>query len=63
MVASCPPLPPGTTAASRARDLERELRLMGPVNPLALQELEALKERHTFLTEQLDDIKASAGSC
>ena len=32
---------------------------MGPVNPLALQELEALQERHAFLTEQLDDIKGS----
>jgi chromosome segregation protein len=59
MVASCPPLPPGTSAAARVRDLERELRLMGPVNPLALQELEALQERHVFLTEQLDDIKGS----
>ncbi len=59
MVASCPTLPPGTSAASRARDLERELRLMGPVNPLALQELEALQERHAFLTTQLDDIKSS----
>ncbi len=59
MVASCPPLPPGTTAASQVRDLERELRLMGPVNPLALQELEVLRERHAFLTEQLDDVKGS----
>ena len=59
MVAPCPPLPPGTSAASRARDLERELRLMGPVNPLALQELEVLQERHGFLTTQLDDIKGS----
>jgi len=59
MVASCPPLAPGTSAAARVRDLERELRLMGPVNPLALQELEALQERHAFLTEQLDDIKGS----
>jgi chromosome segregation protein len=32
---------------------------MGPVNPLALQELEALQERHAFLTTQLDDIKGS----
>ena len=32
---------------------------MGPVNPLALQELEVLQERHGFLTTQLDDIKGS----
>ncbi len=59
MVAACPPLAAGTTPAGRVRDLERELRLMGPVNPLALQELEVLQERHAFLTEQLDDIKGS----
>jgi chromosome segregation protein len=32
---------------------------MGPVNPLALSEYEALQERHTFLEEQLDDVKSS----
>ena len=32
---------------------------MGPINPLALEEFEALSERHAFLTEQLDDVKAS----
>ena len=43
----------------RVRELERELRVMGPINPLALEEFEALSERHSFLTEQLDDVKAS----
>ncbi len=32
---------------------------MGPINPLALEEHDALRERHRFLTEQLDDVKAS----
>jgi chromosome segregation protein len=32
---------------------------MGPINPLALEEYEALQERHTFLQEQLDDVKAT----
>jgi chromosome segregation protein len=54
-----PELPEGTTAAARARELERELRLLGPVNPLALSEYEALQERHTFLEQQLDDVKTS----
>jgi chromosome segregation protein len=31
---------------------------MGPVNPLAIQEYEALRERHEFLTRQLEDVKA-----
>ncbi len=55
----CPPLPPGTSAPSRARELERELRLMGPVNPLALEEYAALQERHEFLEGQLHDVSAA----
>lgn len=54
-----PELPDGATPAARARDLERDLRLMGPVNPLALEEYEALQERHEFLEAQLDDVKSS----
>jgi len=54
-----PDLSDGLTPAARVRDLERELRVMGPINPLALEEFEALSERHTFLSEQLDDVKAS----
>ncbi|MFV0260707.1 MAG: chromosome segregation protein SMC [Acidimicrobiales bacterium] len=52
-----PDLPDGVTPAARVRDLERELKLMGPINPLALDEFEALKERHEFLDNQLDDVK------
>ena len=59
MAAECPPLAEGVTAAARVRELERELRLMGPINPLALQEYEALRERHEFLEAQLDDVKSS----
>ncbi|MDQ6911142.1 MAG: AAA family ATPase, partial [Actinomycetota bacterium] len=35
------------------------LRLMGPVNPLAMEELAALQERDTFLAAQLDDVRSS----
>ncbi len=57
---SAPPdVPDGTTLAGRARDLDRDLRLMGPINPLALEEYEALQERHDFLVQQLDDVKNS----
>jgi chromosome segregation protein len=48
----------GMTPSVRVAELERELRVMGPVNPLALEEFEALQERHEFLQAQLDDIKA-----
>jgi chromosome segregation protein len=37
--------------------LERELRLMGPINPLALEEHTALQERHEFLEAQLEDVR------
>ncbi|MEI2639896.1 MAG: chromosome segregation protein SMC [Microthrixaceae bacterium] len=57
--AVCPALPDGVSPAARVRELERELRLMGPINPLALQEFTELQERHTFLEGQLDDIRST----
>ncbi len=54
-----PDLPTGTTVERRVADLERDLRLMGPVNPLALQELEELEERGQFLEKELDDVKSA----
>ncbi|MEK7410070.1 MAG: AAA family ATPase, partial [Actinomycetota bacterium] len=54
-----PHLPDGVTPISRVRELERELRMMGPINPLALEEFEELQTRHTFLEEQLEDVKNS----
>ncbi len=59
MASEAPQMNEGVTPTARARELERELRLMGPINPLALQEYEALQERHEFLQEQLDDVKSS----
>jgi chromosome segregation protein len=56
--AECPPQPEGSAPASRVRELERELRLMGPINPLALDEFNALQERSQFLEGQLEDVKA-----
>jgi chromosome segregation protein len=57
IAAEAPEIAEGATLSARARELERELRLMGPVNPLALAEYEALVERHEFLQQQLDDVK------
>jgi chromosome segregation protein len=59
MAAEAPEVDETISPAARVRDLERELRLMGPINPLALQEYDALNERHEFLVEQLEDVKAS----
>ena len=55
--AECPLLPDGISPSARVRELERELRLMGPINPLALQEFDELSERHRFLESQLEDIR------
>jgi chromosome segregation protein len=54
-----PELPEGVTANGRVRELERELRLMGPINPLALEEFEELRTRNEFLETQLDDVKST----
>lgn len=43
----------------RLRKAERDLSLLGKVNPLALEEFAALEERHQFLSTQLEDLKAS----
>ncbi len=59
MKAVCPELPEGVKPAARIRELERELKVMGPINPLALQEFEELTERHEFLQGQLDDIRST----
>jgi len=57
--APMPEVPEGTTHADRARALERDIRLMGPINPLALQEFTELQQRHEFLEEQLNDVRTS----
>ena len=43
----------------RLERARRELRALGKVNPLALEEFAALEERHTFLTTQLEDLRQS----
>ena len=55
--AEMPSLPEGVGPSARVRDLERELRLLGPINPLALEEFNELQERHAFLETQLEDVR------
>ncbi|MFP4150015.1 MAG: AAA family ATPase, partial [Nitriliruptoraceae bacterium] len=44
---------------AREDELVRKLGLLGRVNPLALEEFQALEERHAFLSDQLDDLRRS----
>ncbi|WP_191281626.1 chromosome segregation protein SMC [Pseudolysinimonas yzui] len=44
---------------ARLATADRKLGQLGRVNPLALEEFEALEQRHRFLTEQLADLSAT----
>ena len=53
-----PPMPYNREQqAARLRAAEKNLAILGRVNPLALEEFDALTARHQFLAEQLDDLK------
>jgi chromosome segregation protein len=54
-----PAMPDGVTPGHRRDQLERELRDIGPVNPLALEEHTALVERRLFVESQLDDVRSA----
>ncbi len=54
-----PPLDDGVDSARRIEQLQSELEIMGPINPLATEECRELQERHEFLQDQLADIAAT----
>ncbi|MFP5022943.1 chromosome segregation protein SMC [Pseudonocardia phyllosphaerae] len=56
---SAPPAVPYDRASQERRQkrAEKDLSLLGKVNPLALEEFAALEERYTFLSTQLEDLK------
>jgi chromosome segregation protein len=57
--APSPELPEGVTAAQHAAQLADKLAALGPVNPLALEELSVLEERHRELDTQVDDVRSA----
>ena len=44
---------------TRLQRAQKQLKALGKVNPLALEEFAALEERHRFLVTQLEDVKNS----
>jgi chromosome segregation protein len=59
-VVAPPPLPyDRATQERRAQRAQKDLTLLGKVNPLALEEFAALEERYKFLSTQLEDLKAT----
>jgi len=57
-VVAPPPMPfDRGTQQRRAARAEKDLGLLGRVNPLALEEFAALEERYRFLSTQLEDLK------
>jgi len=57
--AECPVLPEGIVASIHANNLAAKLQSLGPINPLALEELSALEERHRDLDEQVSDVRSA----
>ena len=54
-----PEVPEKTTLTQHAEELERKLAALGPVNPLALEELSVLEERHKELEANVDDVRGA----
>ncbi len=59
LAAPVPELAEGSDPATRIAELEAELATLGPVNPLALEELSELGERHQFLEAQVEDVRSA----
>jgi chromosome segregation protein len=55
--APLPELPENISAEERALSLEAQLDALGPINPLALEELSVLEERSGDLETQVSDVR------
>ena len=59
MAASRPELPEETDLEELLESRNAQLSRLGPINPLAAAEFSELDERHTFLSDQINDIETS----
>lgn len=57
--AEAPELPEGVTIEQRLAELEARITSLGPINPLALEELTALEERYKELDAQVSDVRVA----
>ncbi len=57
--APCPDVPEGSSPETRAQELTNKLASIGPVNPLALEELSELEARAAELEGQVQDVKTA----
>jgi chromosome segregation protein len=55
----CGELEDRTAAEDRAHRLRKQIANLGPVNPVAMEEFEALRSRREFMTEQVADLELS----
>jgi chromosome segregation protein len=55
--APAPELAEGVTVEQRLAELEARIGSLGPINPLALEELSALEERYKELDHQVSDVR------
>ncbi len=59
LAAPTPEIPEGSDPVTRIGELEGQLAALGPVNPLAVEELTELGERHQFLEAQVEDVRSA----
>ena len=57
--APCPDVPGEVDLEEHMETKIAQLSRLGPINPLAAEEYRELEERHTFLSEQMADVKSS----
>jgi len=54
-----PPVEDRAEAAERAHRLRKRIANLGPVNPVAVEEFQGLRDRREFMQNQLDDLLSS----
>jgi len=59
MGSPAPEVPEGVAIELHLADLEIRINALGPINPLALEELSALEERYSELDGQVADVRAA----